>query len=83
VILFYERALHQAVSEQWVARCSAQIGDALTALEADIAAACALHFLQEAHPDLFDAQRWPRGAFRHVRGAGVFREVSQPFKPPA
>ena len=35
VSLFYERALHQTTSEQWIARCRTQISDVLTALEAD------------------------------------------------
>jgi glutathione S-transferase len=103
VILFYERALHQVVSDQWVARCRSQIGDALAALEAsraaartpfwlgdsighaDIAAACALRFLKEAHPDLLDAQRRPALAAHAAtcEAMEVFREISQPFKPPA
>jgi len=33
VSLVYERVLHQAPSEQWMARCTTQIGDVLTALE--------------------------------------------------
>lgn len=35
VSLFYERALHQTTSEQWIARCRTQISDVLTALDAD------------------------------------------------
>jgi glutathione S-transferase len=38
VALFYELVLHKAVSDQWVARCRAQIGDVLAALEASRAA---------------------------------------------
>ena len=38
VSLFYERALHDAVSPRWEARLQAQIGSALDALEADRAA---------------------------------------------
>jgi len=34
VSLVYERVLHQATSEQWIARCRAQISDVLAALEA-------------------------------------------------
>ena len=103
VSLFYERALHQAVSEQWVARCRAQIGDVLTALEtsragasarfwlgeaighADIAVACALRFTDEAHPGLFDQQRWPALAAHAAtcEALDVFREIVQPFRPPA
>jgi glutathione S-transferase len=103
VALFYERVLHQPVSDRWVARCRAQVADVLTALEpgraavptrfwhgdavghADIAVACALRFVREAHPDLFDPQRWPALA-RHAErceALDVFREISQPFLPPA
>ena len=35
VSLFYELRLHQAVSDVWVKRCSAQISGALAALDAD------------------------------------------------
>lgn len=38
VSLFYERRLHDRVSETWDARCRSQIGAVLTALEADRAA---------------------------------------------
>ncbi len=103
VALFYELVLHQAVSEQWVARCRTQIGDVLTALEtsragvrtrfwhgdaighADIAAACALRHAREAHPGLLDEQRWAALAAHAdmCEALDVFREISQPFKPPA
>jgi glutathione S-transferase len=103
VSLFYERVLHQSVSDQWVARCRAQIGDVLTALEAsratvrgrfwhgetighaDIAVACALRHAREAHPGLLDDQRWPALAAHSdmCEALEVFREISQPFKPPA
>jgi glutathione S-transferase len=103
VALFYERVLHQAVSEQWVARCRAQIGDVLTALEAsraatsthfwhgnafghaDIAVACALRHAREAHPGLLDDQRCPALAAHAetCEALEVFREISQPFRPPA
>src|SRR5262249_52809082 len=35
VSLVYERVLHEATSEQWIARCRTQIGDVLSALEAN------------------------------------------------
>ena len=35
VSLFYEKRMHQEVSEVWVNRCRSQISDALRALEAD------------------------------------------------
>src|ERR1700722_6851303 len=34
VSLVYERVLHQATSEQWIARCRTQIGDVLGVLDA-------------------------------------------------
>jgi glutathione S-transferase len=103
VALFYERLLHQAVSDQWVARCRSQLIDVLTALEtnraavrsrfwfgdtighADIATACALRHAREAHPGLLDDQRWPALAAHAdtCEALEVFREISQPFKPPA
>jgi glutathione S-transferase len=103
VALFYELVLHQTVSDRWVARCRAQIGDVLTALEAsraavrtrfwhgdaighaDIAVACALRHAREAHPGLVDDRRWPALAAHSAmcEALEVFREVSQPFKPPA
>jgi glutathione S-transferase len=52
---------------------------------ADIAVACALRFLQEAHPSRFDAGRWPALASHaeHCESLPVFREIMQPFSPPA
>ena len=38
VSLFYERRLHQQISEMWSERCRTQMGGALAALEADRAA---------------------------------------------
>ncbi len=104
VSLTYERMLHQATSDAWIARCTAQIADVLTALEsgkaersgsrfwfgdaighADIAVACALGFTREAHPVLFDEQRWPALTAHAAtcEGLAAFREIVQPFVPPA
>jgi glutathione S-transferase len=104
VSLTYERVLHQTTSDAWIARCRAQIGDVLAALEsdkagkpsvrywfgdaighADIAVACALRFTLEAHPGLFDEQRWPALAAHAAtcEGLRVFGEIVQPFLPPA
>ena len=103
VSLFYERALHQATSDQWIARCRAQISDVLAVLEsgraearsrfwfgdvighADIAVACALRFTREAHAGLFDEQCWPALTAHAAacEGLPVFREIAQPFLPPA
>lgn len=52
---------------------------------ADIAVACALRFLREAHPECFDAARWPQLA-RHCaqcEALEAFRAVTQPLLPPA
>lgn len=99
VSLFYEGLLHEAPSQTWIARCRAQIGDVLTALEddraksssvywlgetighADIAVACALRFVREAHAGLFEPARWPRLSAHADRceALEVFRDVQQPF----
>lgn len=76
VSLFYERRLHEVVSPVWQARCAAQIGSVVAALEgergpgpfwcgdtighADIAVACAVRFATEAHPGLLDWSQYPR-----------------------
>ncbi len=50
---------------------------------ADIAVACALRFLGEAHPPLFDA-RYPALAAHAARceALPVFQEIAQPLAPP-
>ena len=50
---------------------------------ADIAVACALRFLGEAHPPLFDA-RYPALATHAARceALPVFQEIAQPLAPP-
>jgi glutathione S-transferase len=103
VSLIYERILHAATSEQWIARCRMQIAAVLTALDAsrvkskstfwfgqaishaDIAVACALRFAREAHPGLFDEQRWSAlaGHASLCEARDEFREIAQPFQPPA
>jgi len=54
VSLFYEGLLHEAPSQTWIDRCRAQIGDVLTALEADRARAASTFWLGEAisHADI-------------------------------
>ena len=57
-------------------------GDAIG--HADIAVACVLRFVREAHPGLFDAQRWPV-LDAHASGCETlppFQEIVQPFIPP-
>lgn len=51
---------------------------------ADIMVACALRFLSEAHPDMFDAARWPAMAAHADRCEALqaFREIVQPLVPP-
>jgi glutathione S-transferase len=102
VALFYERAMHTDTSEKWVTRCSAQIEDAVSALEqdrgsrhtafwfgdalghADIAVACALRFVKEAHPGIYDDGGWPALAAHSVRCEELepFRDIQQRFIPP-
>jgi glutathione S-transferase len=51
---------------------------------ADVAAACALRFTREAHPQLFDQGRWP-ALVSHASDCEeleAFRAVVQPFRPP-
>jgi glutathione S-transferase len=76
VSLFHERRLHEVRSPVWEARCAAQIGSVVAALEADrgpgtfwfgqtishadIAVACALRFVTEALPGVVDLAALPR-----------------------
>lgn len=54
-------------------------GDALS--HADIAVACVLRFVQEAHPGVFDDSRWRALAAHAARceALGPFQEIMQPF----
>ena len=51
---------------------------------ADIAVACVVRFTREAHPDLFDATRYPALAAHADRCEALpaFREIVQPLAPP-
>ena len=51
---------------------------------ADIAVACALRFLREAHPALFDAAKWPSLVAHSQRCEALpaFQAVRQEFIPP-
>lgn len=99
VSLFYEQRLHDITSAQWEARCRLQIGSVLTALEAeatdapywgaemghaDIAMTCALRFIDEAHPGLFEAGSFPRlrTRARAMEAMAVFQTIAQPFIAP-
>jgi len=103
VSMFYERVMHKAPSEVWVARCRAQISGVLDALEADragraspywlgdaighpdIVVTCSLRFLWEVHAEAFSRARTPALAAHAERceARPEFREISQPFIPPA
>ena len=50
----------------------------------DVMVACALRFATEAHPGLFDAERWPALAEHAARCEALpaFRAVFQTFDPP-
>src|SRR5262249_25506178 len=54
VSLIYERVLHQATSEQWIARCRTQIADVLSTLEASRAKSKSTFWFGEAiaHVDI-------------------------------
>lgn len=58
-------------------------GDALT--HADLTVACALRHWREALPDLFDATAYPAltQMAERLESTALFREISQPFIPPA
>jgi glutathione S-transferase len=51
---------------------------------ADIAVACALRFVCDAHAGLFDTRRWPALALHLAtcEQLSVFQEIAQPFDPP-
>lgn len=54
-------------------------------LHADIAVACAIHHTTEALPDVVAMQDYPelRAHCERLEALPVFREISQPFIPPA
>lgn len=101
VSLFYEGRLHTVTSPIWVDRCRLQIGSVLAALNAerpktnwwfgdslghaDIAVACALRFLAEAHPGLIDMADYPALAAHAAKAEALaeFQAVKQPFVAPA
>jgi glutathione S-transferase len=55
------------------------LGEALG--HVDIAAACVLRFVREAHPGLLDDARWPRLTAHAARSEALeeFRAIAQPF----
>ena len=99
VALVYERLLHDTTSDRWIDRCRTQIGGVLDVLNADcpaaywfgdgvghpdIMVACAIRFLTEAHPGLFDPRRWSALAEHASRCEALpaFQAVVQVFDPP-
>jgi len=52
---------------------------------ADIAAVCALRFTREAHPTIFNDQRWPELAAHATLCESLqpFQEIVQPLSPPS
>lgn len=101
VSLFYEGRLHDVTSTVWEDRCRVQIGAVLAALQAerpatdwwfgdtighaDIAVACALRFVAEAHPGLIDMADYPKLQAHAARAEAlaVFQEIQQAFIAPA
>jgi len=74
----------EALEQARVARTTPYwFGDAIG--HADIAVACVLRFLREAHPGFFSEQRWPCLAAHAARCEALeeFRAVVQPFLPPS
>ena len=76
VIEVLERERAAAIGSYW-------FGDAIG--HADIAVACALRFVGDAHRNVFDLSRCPALAAHTARceALPVFEEISQPFIPPA
>ncbi len=75
VSLLYERVLRKEKQfDLWVERG-----------HADIAVACVLRFTGEAHPQLFDAKRYPALAAHAARCEALpaFEEIVQPLAPPS
>lgn len=101
--LFYEKRLHDQVSEAWAGRCRQQIVAVTEVLEAerrkresdfwfgaafghaDIAIACILRFVTDVHADLVRFADYPALAAhcQRLEALPVFKEISQPFVPPA
>lgn len=77
ISLFYERHLHREVSDTWVARCRAQIGDVLRALDADRSGRTTPQWLgpELSHPDIAVACAL---RFLSESSPGVFSLASYP-----
>lgn len=99
VSLFYEKRLHDQVSDVLVSRSSRQIAEGWSALEAHyaqtglpdrpghdaIAVACVWRFAREAHPGLIDETVLPAltQLSDRLEATPAFRAIFQPFIAPA
>ncbi len=101
VSLFYEGLLRKEALEIWVSRCRRQILSVLALLEAergdgpywfgdtlghaDIAVACILRFVTDAHPDLMAEANCPKlkAAAERCESLPVFQEISQSLSGPS
>lgn len=99
VSLFYEKRLHDQVSDVLVSRGTRQIAEGWAALEAHyaqagfpetpghdaIAVACVWRFAREAHPGLIDDSSLPalRDLSDRLETTPAFRAIFQPFIAPA
>lgn len=104
VNLFYERRLHETISESWASRCERQIRSVAEALEkdcpgsdgprhwfgetlghGDIAVGVAVRFARETLDGVLSERDFPRllAYADRLEDMHVFREISQPFQPPA
>ena len=70
-------------AERAAAKTSYLFGDRIA--HADIALACVLRFTREAHPQLFDALRYPALAAHADRCEALppFKDIVQPLSPPS
>lgn len=101
VSLFYEGLLRKEALEIWVSRCRRQILSVFDLLEAergegpywfgdtlghaDIAVACVLRFVSDAHPELLAEANCPKlkAAAERLETMPVFQEVSQTLAGPS
>lgn len=97
--LFYEKRLHDQVSDVLVSRSTRQIAEGWAALEVHyaqsgfpdtpghdaIAVACVWRFAREAHPGLIDDRSLPalRDLSDRLEATPAFRAIFQPFIAPA
>ncbi|SAL70530.1 glutathione S-transferase-like protein [Caballeronia peredens] len=77
-----ERVLNALEADRAARPTPYWFGDAIG--HADIAVACALRFVREAHPEIFGATRWPAliGHGDRCEALPIFQSIVQPFNPP-